>query len=126
PSKVVLIRRFIVPPIAGIFLVFAIGIYPSRARAQAPVPNGAGENQFSVSLTMFSTLAAINAAGYDVGLDSPLNQKFRVRNQIRDALAGRTIPCLQELKTFYKEHRKGTESADLGQYISFALVAGDA
>ncbi|HEY7304304.1 MAG TPA: tetratricopeptide repeat protein [Bryobacteraceae bacterium] len=71
-------------------------------------------------------MAAINAAGYDAGLDSPLNQKFKVRTQIRDALAGRTIPCLPELKTFYQEHKKPSESADLGQYISFALIAGDA
>jgi predicted negative regulator of RcsB-dependent stress response len=33
---------------------------------------------------------------------------------------------LPELKTFYQEHKKPSESADLGQYISFALVAGDA
>ena len=84
------------------------------------------ENGFGVSLTLFSTLAAINAAGYDAGIDWPLNERFRVRAQVREALASRTIPVLPELKAFYQEHRKGSATADLSQYISFALVAGDA
>ncbi|MDQ2840704.1 MAG: tetratricopeptide repeat protein [Acidobacteriota bacterium] len=100
--------------------------------AQAPSAPAAadrtrsGENGFSVSLTMFATLAAINAAGYDAGLDSPLNQQFKVRSQIREELAKRTIACLPELRDFYKTHKKASETADLGQYLSFALVAGDA
>ncbi len=114
-----MIRRTTVSLVAILLVSFA-------ASARVATPNDSGENQFSVSLTMFSTLAAINAAGYDAGLDSPLNQKYKVRTQIREALASRTIPCLQELKAFYKEHKKGSDSADLGQYISFALVAGDA
>jgi tetratricopeptide (TPR) repeat protein len=84
------------------------------------------ENEFSVSLSMFSTLAAINAAGYDAGLDSPLNQRFKVRSQVRDELARKKIACLPELRDFYRQHRKATETANLSQYLSFALVAGDA
>jgi predicted negative regulator of RcsB-dependent stress response len=84
-----------------------------------------GGNQFSVSETLFSTLAAINAAGYDAGMDSPLNERYKVRGQIREALAARKIGCLSELKAFYREHKKGSDTADLSQYISFALVAGD-
>jgi len=121
-----LIRRATVSLVATLLAISAAGLHPPSASAQTAAQSGSGENQFSVSLTMFSTLAAINAAGYDAGLDSPLNQKYKVRTQIREALASRSIPCLAELKAFYKEHRKGSESADLGQYISFALVAGDA
>ena len=121
-----MISRATVSLVATLLAISASGIYPPSASAQSAAPNGSGENQFSVSLTMFSTLAAINAAGYDAGLDSPLNQKYKVRTQIREALASRSIPCLPELKAFYKEHRKGSETADLGQYVSFALIAGDA
>lgn len=88
--------------------------------------SGPGENEFSVSAILFSTLAAINAAGYDAGMDSPLNARYKVRSQIRAALASRKIPCLPELREFYKEHKKPSDTADLSQYISFALVAGDA
>lgn len=102
------------------------GAPPQKAQPAQAAPASSGENGFSVNQTLFSTLAAINAAGYDTGLDSPLNQTFKLRQQIRDALASRKIPCLPELKEFYKAHKKPSPGADLGQYISFALVAGDA
>ena len=110
--------RFLTTFSLSLVLVFA----PTAARAQKQP----GENGFSFSLTMFSTFAAINAAGYDAGLDSPLNERFKVRTEIREDLAKRTIPCLSELKDFYSRHKKASDTADLSQYISFALVAGDA
>ncbi len=85
-----------------------------------------GENEFGTSPTLFATLAAINAAGYDAGLDSPLNARFQVRRQVREELQKKNIPSLAELKQFYKAHKKSTDTADLSQYISFALVAGGA
>ena len=118
-----MIRRTIVRFVAALLLAPAFCVV---VNAYPAPPSDSGESQFSVSLTLFSTLTAINAAGYDAGLDSPLNQKYKVRTQIREALAARKIPCLPELKAFYQEHKKASESADLGQYISFALIAGDA
>jgi len=84
------------------------------------------ENQFSVSLSLFTALAAINMAGYDDGIDSSVNDQFLVRREIRAELAKKEIKCLPDLRDFYKEHKKPTPSANLGQYISFALIAGDA
>ena len=111
-------------PIA--LLGLSVGV-SARAQTASPAPpHDTGGNQFSVSETLFSTLAAINAAGYDAGIDSPLNEHFKVRSQIRDLLASRHIGCLAELKAFYQQHKKASDTADLSQYISFALVAGDA
>ena len=93
-------------------------------RAQKPLQQA--ENGFSVNLTLFSTLAAINAAGYDAGMNSPLNQEFKVRTQIREELGKKSIPSLVELKEFYRTHKKASDTADLSQYLSFALLAGDA
>lgn len=87
---------------------------------------GSHENQFSVSEALFTTLAAMNAAGYDTGIDSQLNDQFQVRRQVRAELAKKQIPSLAELREFYQAHKKPTDAADLGQYISFALLAGDA
>lgn len=105
-----------------VFILSLLVSFTANGRA-APA---AGGNQFSISETLFSTLAAINAAGYDAGMDSPLNERFKVRTQIREALASRKIGCLSELQTFYREHKKASDTANLSQYISFALVAGDA
>ena len=82
-----------------------------------------GENGFGVSQTLFSTLAAINAAGYDAGIDSPLNEHYKVRMQVREELGKLKVPSLFELKSFYKAHKRPSEAADLGQYISFAMIA---
>jgi predicted negative regulator of RcsB-dependent stress response len=81
------------------------------------------ENQFGVSVTLFTTMAAINDAGYDADLDSEAN--YPIRKQVREELGKQTIPCLSELKAFYRDHRKGTDTATLSQYISFALLAGE-
>src|SRR6185437_8095222 len=104
------------------------GFQSQAPPAPAPEANRVvpSENGFSVSLTMFSVLAAINDAGYDAGIDSPLNERFKVRTQIREELAKRNIPCLAELKDFYKTHKKASEASDLRQYLSFALIAGGA
>ena len=89
----------------------------------APTAQDAGENQFDANITLFSVMAAINAAGFDAGIKAPINARFQVRDQVRAELAKRTIPCLPELKAFYLQHKKPTETADLSQYISFALLA---
>lgn len=100
--------------------VWAIGTQSASAQHFAQ-----GENQFGVSQTLFATLAAINAAGYDAGINSPLNEQYKLRTQIREELAKRKIPSLTEIRDFYQAHRKPTGGADLGQYVSFALLAGD-
>ena len=123
-SKAVLIRR----PACFIFaLLLALPLISLSSpdpylTAQAPQSNSR-ENEFGISLTLFSTLAAINAAGYDAGMDSPLNERFKVRTQLREELAKRNIPCLPDLKAFYKAHKPTSDTADLSQYISFALIA---
>ncbi|MFL6465069.1 MAG: tetratricopeptide repeat protein [Bryobacteraceae bacterium] len=104
-------------------LLFAVGAAGSPGGFNQAVSTGSGENGFSVSPTLFTTLAAINAAGYDAGINSPLNDHYKVRTQIRQELAARKIPSLPELTAFYKQHKKPTDTGDLSQYISFALVA---
>ena len=68
-------------------------------------------------------MAAINAAGYNADADSPNNS--RLRDTVRKELAARSIPCLAALKEFYALHRQSDATADLSQYISFALSVGD-
>jgi tetratricopeptide (TPR) repeat protein len=64
-------------------------------------------------------MAAINAAGYNTDAASPNNSPLR--ETIRKELAGKRIPSLNALKLFYQEHRQNDATADLSQYISFAL-----
>lgn len=118
PKRVFLLLRFLSP------LLLFVPFFASAATQ--PPPASQSENQFGVSQTLFATMVALNAAGYDAGLSSPLNQRYLIRTQIRDEIAKKNIPCLPDLKDFYREHRLSSDTANLSQYISFALVAGDA
>jgi tetratricopeptide (TPR) repeat protein len=87
------------------------------ARAQQQQELG----QLDASPTLFTVMAAINAAGYDTDLASPNNHPLRAA--IRAELAKRNIPSLAALKDFFAQHHLRTGTAELGQYISFALTA---
>lgn len=80
----------------------------------------AEENQLDASPSLFSVLAAINVAGYDADLQSAANHPFR--EEVRKELASRNIPCLEDLKRFFAEHRQKDSTAELSQYVSFALL----
>jgi tetratricopeptide (TPR) repeat protein len=85
----------------------------------APIAGAAEPGQLDASPSLFSVLAAINAAGYDAEIDSPSNHPFR--EVVRRELAARDVPCRQELKQFFAEHRQKDWTAELSQYVSFAL-----
>ena len=72
--------------------------------------------------TLFTVMCAINAAGYSADLKSPNN--VPIRDQIRAELAKREIPSLPALREFFEAHRKRSETAELSQYISYALTIG--
>ena len=85
---------------------------------------GAEALQLDANQNLFYTLAAINAAGYDEGLDLPDNSP--VRAEIRKYLAQQNIEVLPELKQFYRKHlaKPGPQAGvqDLSQYISWSLA----
>ena len=64
-------------------------------------------------------MAAINAAGYDAELASPNSDPLR--EQVRKAVESSHPPVIAELKKFFADHRQKDETAELSQYLSFAL-----
>lgn len=64
-------------------------------------------------------MAAINAAGYDSDLDSAANHPLR--KNVREYLKNRNLPSLAELKLFVASHKLPDPSANLSQYVSYAL-----
>jgi TolA-binding protein len=84
--------------------------------------SAAEQGQLDGSLSLFTVLAAINAAGYDAEIDSTSNSP--VREAVRRELAAKSIPCLEELKRFVRDHDQTDSTAELSQYISFGLVVG--
>src|SRR5712692_4923525 len=99
------LSRFLFPAI----LICALAI-PCRA---------ADRGQLDFSPSLFTVMAAINAAGYDAELASPNNDPLR--EQVRKNVAESRTPVIDDLKKFFAEHRQKNETAELSQYVSFAL-----
>lgn len=79
--------------------------------------------QLDASPTLFTVMAAINAAGFDADVDSPNNHPLRAA--IRKHLAQRNLPSVKALREYFAEHHKRDNTSELNQYISFALTYGD-
>ena len=94
----------------GAILIFTVAFTWAQ---QAP-----GQGQLDANPALFTVMAALNAAGFDQNLDSPNNHPLR--KFVREYVARQKPPVLEDLKDFIKKHKKGP-SAELSQYISFAL-----
>lgn len=70
---------------------------------------------------LFSILAAMSAAGYDPGAETG----SEARGELRALLVRKNLPLLPELREFFAEHQVGGDpAANLGQYVSLALLLG--
>ncbi len=87
--------------------------------ASAGNARGQAGNQFDANPALFTVMAAIQTAGFDVDGESPSNHPLR--KQVRAFLAGRTLDCMDDLKKFMAQHHQRDANAELNQYISFAL-----
>lgn len=104
------VRRLALPILVSILLWLPAG---GQNRS------GAEWNQLDGSQTLFTVLAAINSAGYDAEVNSPTNHQLRAK--VREYVASRNPGSLGGLKKFFHSHRMENPSAELSQYISWAL-----
>ena len=95
------------------FTVLLLAAFPALA---TPAESG----QLDASPSLFTVMAAINAAGYRAEWSSPNNHPMRFA--VQEELAKRDIPSLPALKEFFESHRKKNDRLELSQYISFALA----
>ncbi|MEX2263438.1 MAG: hypothetical protein WD696_15885 [Bryobacteraceae bacterium] len=102
-----MIRNFAIPTICLLF-----GVVGIDAQEQE-------QGQLDASPTLFTVLAAMNAAGYDAEIDSPNNHPLR--EMVRKEIAARNPAVLAELREFFKQHRQRDEIAEQSQYVSYAL-----
>jgi tetratricopeptide (TPR) repeat protein len=102
---------------APAFALLGLLICALTARAQ-----NTESGQLDASPTLFTIMAAIQAAGYNADLASSMNSPLR--EQVRAALAKQDIPSLPKIKAFYERHRKENDTEELAQYLSFGLFAG--
>jgi len=96
------------------FLIWAL---PQAALAQQ-----SGNVTLDSNEQLFSVLAALNASGYDTGMT--VDTGTNTREVVRTYLAKKKIPVVAEIRRFYEGHKIDDPGADLGQYISLALLLG--
>jgi TolA-binding protein len=73
--------------------------------------------------SLFTVLAAMNAAGYDTDLASPTNHPLRAA--IREEIARRKPASVPDLKDYFRRHRQDNPQAELRLYASWALLVTD-
>ena len=93
----------------------------------AALPVQAQQEEGKVTLEpseqVFCVMAALNAGGYDAGLGQATGDD--TRDEARKFLEQSPAPAAKGLASFYSEHRvEGDPGANLGQYISLALLLG--
>jgi tetratricopeptide (TPR) repeat protein len=88
--------------------------------AALPVCGRSAETgQLDASPSLFTVMAAINAAGYRADWSSPNNHP--VRFEVQKEIAKRNVPSIAALKEFFDAHHKKSDNLELSQYVSFAL-----
>jgi tetratricopeptide (TPR) repeat protein len=73
--------------------------------------------------TLFSVMAALNAAGFDADAGSAANHPLRAA--VREHLQAKNLPSVARIRNFVAAHKKKDPAADLAQYVSFALISGE-
>jgi len=88
--------------------------------AAGTVPLFAQSGTLDGHKSLFAVLAAINAAGYDAGLDS--NACHPLRKAIRAEIAKRNPPVVADIRDFMRQHRQQDDVWELRIYISLGLL----
>ena len=102
----------------GIALLLIIVAVPSRSW-----PQSSANVELESSEPLFGVLAALNAAGYDTGVGAQTGDDTRML--VRAYLMKSQAPVIPDLQKFYSQHHvEGDPGADLGQYLSLALLLG--
>jgi len=79
-----------------------------------------GDNQLDGNKTLFTVMAAMNAAGFEFQADSPTNSPLR--KQIHDEILRRKPSSLDELRRFRLRQRFDDPGLEFRMYAGYALL----
>jgi hypothetical protein len=115
----------------GKFLLASV-LWTSAALAQvppqrpAPKPNAGPPASISVdgSETMFATMCALYASGFESEFSTDNWSTFRAR--LRESLRQQKGPAIEAVREFYRQHQSRDAGEMLSRYVWFGIVAGPA
>ena len=96
---------------------------PPQPKPPALVDAAGPAISLQTSEALFDVAVALNACGYDNGLDSADPIRAHVRDEVNQATqqSAEARDVRDQLCTFINQHRLGDGSHDLAQYVSLAL-----
>jgi hypothetical protein len=102
-------------------LIFLQPLFAASALSSPQVVEDLANIRFQVDVRVFATMAAINAAGFD--LDAGDLAQNPARRLVRERLAHLNPDLRSRLREFYVAHNAEHTDVDIqGKYVSFALV----
>ena len=110
-----------------LLLFFTLG-FAAAAQTQSdpslPDSHNLDNIEFRNDIRIFAVMAALNAAGFDY--ETAGSEMSPIRRKIRTHLEGLDTILLQQLRSFFRNHRvEGNESKQQAAYISLALLLSD-
>jgi tetratricopeptide (TPR) repeat protein len=104
-------------------LAMAQAAEPQKKKVDAP-PLVQARRAVSVDTRqqLFATLCALDAAGFDSGVNTTDQSPGRV--QLRERMFALQGPAVQALRKYYQEHALADPGATFSRFVSFALAAG--
>jgi tetratricopeptide (TPR) repeat protein len=103
----------------GRFILTALSLAALLLAQPKPQPKPQ-PGQLDGSEALFTVLAALDASGFDPDSNSAANSPLR--KQLRDVIVAKHLDSVEALKKFFAAHRQQDPSAELSQYVSFALI----
>ena len=83
--------------------------------------------RLETSQGLFSVMAAVNACGYDAGLDESVLLRKQIRTEVFQAAQSQEAQAaLRNMCAFYEDHRQENAQRTLSNYISLGLNLTDA
>jgi tetratricopeptide (TPR) repeat protein len=104
-------------------LAIAHAAQPQKKKVDAP-PLAEARRAVSVETRqqLFATLCALDAAGFNSGVNTTDQSPGRV--QLRERMLALQGPAVEALRKYYQEHALADSGATFSRFVSFALAAG--
>ena len=110
----------------GVLLSAFASASAAKSQGKPSARSAPGESRRAVAIEtrpqLFVVLCALDAAGFNSGMDTTNESPGRV--QLRRRMLAMQGPAVQALRKYYTEHALGDSGATFSRFVSFALAVG--
>lgn len=119
-------RRWFSLAVAGVVAGVLANGAPGKAQARPSAATSATESHHAVAIEtrpqLFVVLCALDAAGYESGMDTSNESPGRI--QLRRRMLALQGPAVDALRKYYAEHALADSGSTFSRFVSFGLAVG--